>query len=43
MTNVHKLATKMFRLMALSLNLDENYFDDFGSDPNGILVWVSKY
>ena len=41
--SVHKLSTKLFRLMALSLNLDKNYFDDFGSDLNGISIWVSKY
>lgn len=34
--SVHELSMKLFRLMALSLDLDEDYFDDFGSDPDGI-------
>lgn len=33
--SVHELSKKLFRLMALSLDLDENYFDEFGSDPDG--------
>jgi isopenicillin N synthase-like dioxygenase len=32
---VHRLSKTMFRLIALSLNLDEEYFDDFASDPDG--------
>jgi isopenicillin N synthase-like dioxygenase len=32
---VHELSKTMFRLMALSLGLDEEYFDDFASDPDG--------
>lgn len=34
--SVHELSMKLFKLMALSLDLDENYFDDFGSDPDGM-------
>ena len=34
--SVHKLSMKLFRLMALSLGLNEKYFDNFGSDPDGI-------
>ena len=33
--SVHQLSLSLFRLMALSLGLDENYFDDFGLDPDG--------
>lgn len=36
--SVHKLSKKLFRLMALSLDLDERYFDDFASDPDGTLA-----
>lgn len=32
---VHELSKTMFRLIALSLGLDEDYFDDFASDPDG--------
>ena len=39
---VHELSKKMFRLMALSLDLDETYFDDIGSDPDGWLLSLSR-
>lgn len=32
---VHKLSKAMFRLMALSLDLDETHFDAFAADPDG--------
>ncbi len=32
---VHQLSTSMFRLIALSLDLDEHYFDAFAADPDG--------
>lgn len=32
---VHELSKTMFRLIALSLDLNEEYFDDFASDPDG--------
>ena len=35
--SVHELSLNLFRLMALSLGLDENYFDNFGLDPDGHL------
>ncbi|KAK9452158.1 uncharacterized protein V1518DRAFT_410504 [Limtongia smithiae] len=31
-----KLSKSMFRLLALALDLDENYFDEYASDPDGI-------
>lgn len=34
---VHQLSTRMFRLIALSLDLDEHYFDAFAADPDGEL------
>lgn len=34
---VHQLSKAMFRLMALSLGLEENYFDDFVSGENCML------
>lgn len=37
--SVHELSMKLFRLMALSLDLDEDYFDEFGSDPDGLPAW----
>ena len=43
--SVHELSKKLFRLMALSLDLDEDYFDDFASDPDGISspsTWVER-
>ncbi|KIW10752.1 hypothetical protein PV08_10051 [Exophiala spinifera] len=33
---MHQLSKSMFRLMALSLDLDEHYFDAFAADPDGI-------
>lgn len=32
---VHELSKTMFRKTALSLDLDEKYYDDFASDPDG--------
>lgn len=32
---VHQLSKSMFRLIALSLDLDEQYFDAFAADPDG--------
>lgn len=32
---VHELSSSMFRLIALSLDLDEHYFDAFAADPDG--------
>lgn len=32
---VHQLSTNMFRLIALSLDLDEDYFAAFAADPDG--------
>jgi non-haem dioxygenase in morphine synthesis N-terminal len=32
---MHNLSTSMFRLIALSLDLDEHYFDAFAADPSG--------
>lgn len=32
---MHRLSTSMFRLMALSLDLDEDFFDAFAADPDG--------
>jgi isopenicillin N synthase-like dioxygenase len=34
---VHQLSSSMFRLIALSLDLDEHYFDAFAADPDGML------
>lgn len=36
--SVHELSKTMFRLMALSLDLPEDYFDYFGSDPDGLCL-----
>lgn len=33
--SVHQLSKSMFRLIALSLDLDEQYFDAFAADPDG--------
>jgi len=35
---VHQVSKMMFRLIALSLNLPEDHFDFFASDPNGICL-----
>ena len=42
---VQELSKKMFRLMALSLELDEDYFDDIGADPDGSLSfeWMEDF
>jgi isopenicillin N synthase-like dioxygenase len=32
---VHGLSKKVFRLLALSLGLEEEYFDEFAADPDG--------
>ena len=32
---VHDLSSSMFRIIALSLSLDEHYFDAFAADPSG--------
>ncbi|CAK7237211.1 hypothetical protein SBRCBS47491_009900 [Sporothrix bragantina] len=40
---VHQLSTHMFRLMALSLDLDEHYFDAFAADPDGIQLCRSHH
>lgn len=34
--SVHQLSQSIFRLVALSLELPETYFDDFSSDPDGM-------
>lgn len=41
--SVHELSMKLFRLMALSLDLDEDYFDEFGSDPDGLCLCRSHH
>ncbi|ORY69002.1 putative gibberellin 20 oxidase [Pseudomassariella vexata] len=40
---VHALSKDMFRLIALSLNLDEGYFDEFAADPDGICLCRSHH
>ncbi|KAL1903476.1 hypothetical protein Sste5346_000103 [Sporothrix stenoceras] len=40
---VHELSSHMFRLMALSLDLDEHYFDAFAADPDGIQLCRSHH
>ncbi len=35
---VHQLSQTLFKFMALSLDLDENYFAEFASDPDGTLL-----
>ena len=39
----HDLSKKLFRLMALSLDLEEAYFDHFASDPDGIYLCRSHH
>ena len=39
---VHGLSKKIFMLMALSLDLNEKYFDDISSDPDGYLALVDN-
>lgn len=40
---VHDLSSAMFRLIALSLDLDETYFDAFAADPDGIQLCRSHH
>ncbi|KEF54364.1 uncharacterized protein A1O9_09530 [Exophiala aquamarina CBS 119918] len=40
---VHELSSSMFRLIALSLDLDEHYFDAFAADPDGIQLCRSHH
>jgi|SRR5688572_16162756 isopenicillin N synthase-like dioxygenase len=39
---VHELSSSMFRLIALSLDLDEHYFDAFAADPDGESVFTQS-
>lgn len=39
---VHQLSKSMFRLIALSLDLAEDHFDYFASDPNGRPILTSN-
>lgn len=39
---MHQLSTSMFRLMALSLDLDEHFFDAFAADPDGESSLLSR-
>ncbi|RVX74420.1 hypothetical protein B0A52_01546 [Exophiala mesophila] len=40
---VHDLSTSMFRLIALSLDLDEHFFDAFAADPDGMQLCRSHH
>ncbi|SPO05384.1 related to isopenicillin N synthase and related dioxygenases [Cephalotrichum gorgonifer] len=40
---VHQLSTSMFRLISLSLDLDEHYFDAFAADPDGTQLCRSHH
>lgn len=39
----HELSKTMFRILALSLDLSEDYFDDFASDPDGLCLCRSHH
>jgi len=41
--SVHRLSKTMFKLIALSLDLPEDHFDYFASDPNGICLCRSHH
>ncbi|KAK5196889.1 hypothetical protein LTR47_001216 [Exophiala xenobiotica] len=41
--SVHQLSKSVFRLMALSLDLPEDHFDAFASDPDGLCLCRSHH
>jgi len=40
---MHELSSSMFRMIALSLDLDEHWFDAFAADPSGIQLCRSHH